>query len=51
MTRAVYVLIKVNDTQLDKGSANPWEQDSIEVFIDENNAKTTFYEDDDGSTG
>jgi len=44
----LYVLIKVNDTQLDKGSANPWEQDSIEVFIDENNAKTTFYEDDDG---
>ena len=44
----LYVLFKVNDTQLDKGSANPWEQDSVEVFIDENNAKTSFYQDDDG---
>lgn len=44
----LYVLFKVNDTQLDKGSANPWEQDSVEVFIDENNAKTSFYQADDG---
>jgi len=44
----LYVLFKVNDTQLDKGSSNPWEQDSIEVFVDENNAKTSFYEADDG---
>ncbi|AGC67677.1 endo-1,4-beta-xylanase [Thermoclostridium stercorarium subsp. stercorarium DSM 8532] len=44
----LYVLIKVNDTQLDKGSPNPWEQDSVEIFIDENNAKTSFYEEDDG---
>ena len=44
----LYVLIKVNDTQLDKGSPNPWEQDSVEVFIDENNAKTSFYQEDDG---
>lgn len=44
----LYVLFKVNDTQLDKGSANPWEQDSIEVFVDENNAKTSFYQADDG---
>lgn len=44
----LYVLIQVNDTELDKGSANPWEQDSIEVFVDENNAKTSYYQDDDG---
>lgn len=44
----LYVLFKVNDTQLDKGSPNPWEQDSVEVFVDENNAKTSFYQDDDG---
>ena len=44
----LYVLIHVNDTELDKGSPNPWEQDSIEVFVDENNAKTTYYEADDG---
>ncbi|MEK5639599.1 1,4-beta-xylanase [Paenibacillus rhizosphaerae] len=44
----LYVLIQVSDTQLDKSSANAWEQDSVEVFLDENNAKTTFYQDDDG---
>lgn len=44
----LYVLFNVNDTELDKGSTNPWEQDSIEVFIDKNNAKTSFYQDDDG---
>jgi endo-1,4-beta-xylanase len=44
----LYVLIQVSDSQLDKSSPNPWEQDSIEVFVDENNAKTSFYEDGDG---
>jgi len=44
----LYVLFNVKDTQLDKGSPNPWEQDSVEIFIDENNAKTSFYQDDDG---
>ncbi len=44
----LYVLIQVSDSQLDKKSANPWEQDSVEVFIDENNGKTSFYQNDDG---
>ena len=44
----LYVLMYVNDPQLDKANANPWEQDSVEVFVDENNAKTTFYQEDDG---
>ncbi|WP_379160192.1 endo-1,4-beta-xylanase [Paenibacillus sp. sgz5001063] len=44
----LYVLIQVSDTQLDKSSANVWEQDSVEIFLDENNGKTTFYQDDDG---
>jgi len=44
----LYVLFNVNDTELDKGSANPWEQDSVEVFIDENISRTSFYQDDDG---
>lgn len=44
----LYVLIQVNDAQLDKSSANVWEQDSVEIFLDENNEKTTFYQDDDG---
>ncbi|WP_375143026.1 sugar-binding protein [Paenibacillus sp. D2_2] len=44
----LYVLIQVSDSELDKTSANAWEQDSIEVFVDENNAKTFVYQDDDG---
>ncbi|HEX2944525.1 MAG TPA: endo-1,4-beta-xylanase [Clostridia bacterium] len=44
----LYVLYQVNDAQLDKKSANPWEQDSVEAFLDENNGKTTFYQGDDG---
>lgn len=44
----LYVLIQVSDSQLDKSSANAWEQDSVEVFLDENNKKTSFYQDDDG---
>ncbi|WP_178024453.1 endo-1,4-beta-xylanase [uncultured Paenibacillus sp.] len=44
----LYVLVLVSDAQLDKNSPNPWEQDSVEVFLDENNAKTSFYQDDDG---
>lgn len=43
----IYVLIEVKDSLLDDNSANPWEQDSVEVFIDENNAKTEIYEADD----
>jgi endo-1,4-beta-xylanase len=44
----LYVLIQVSDAQLDKSSANAWEQDSVEIFVDEDNAKTSFYEGDDG---
>ena len=44
----LYVLVEVGDTLLNKDNTNPWEQDSVEVFIDENNGKTTSYEDDDG---
>jgi endo-1,4-beta-xylanase len=44
----LYVLVQVNDAQLDKASANPWEEDSVEIFLDQNNAKSSSYEDDDG---
>jgi len=44
----LYVLFQVSDSALDDSSQNPWEQDSVEIFVDENNAKTTFYQDDDG---
>lgn len=44
----LYVLIQVSDAQLDKSNKNAWEQDSVEIFLDENNGKTTFYQADDG---
>lgn len=44
---ALYVYAKVKDDVINTANANAWEQDSIEVFIDENNAKAESYEDDD----
>lgn len=44
----LYVLIQVSDAQLDKSNVNAWEQDSAEVFLDQNNAKTSSYQGDDG---
>ncbi|MBT2658918.1 endo-1,4-beta-xylanase [Bacillus sp. ISL-18] len=44
----LYILTQVSDSSLDKSSPNPWEQDSVEVFVDENNAKTSSYENGDG---
>ncbi|MBN1813374.1 MAG: endo-1,4-beta-xylanase [Anaerolineae bacterium] len=44
----LYVYAVVNDSLLSKVSSNAWEQDSIEVFVDQNNAKTTSYQADDG---
>lgn len=44
----LYVLFQVSDSNLDDSSADPWEQDSVEVFVDENNEKTTFFQEDDG---
>jgi endo-1,4-beta-xylanase len=44
----LYVLAKVTDPLLSRLSANPWEHDSVEIFLDQNNAKTPSYEADDG---
>ncbi|MHB8062638.1 MAG: endo-1,4-beta-xylanase, partial [Ruminiclostridium sp.] len=44
----LYVLIQVSNSVLDKTSADAYQQDSVEVFVDENNGKTSFYQDDDG---
>jgi endo-1,4-beta-xylanase len=44
----LYVYAVVTDSLLSNAAENPWEQDSFEVFVDQNNAKTTFYESDDG---
>ena len=43
----LYVLFNVKDSVLNKANENAWEQDSIEVFIDENNSKAGGYEPDD----
>ena len=44
----LYVLVEVNDSTLDKTATEKHEQDSVEVFLDENNGKTSYYQDDDG---
>lgn len=44
---ALYVLLDVKDAVLNKDNANAWEQDSVEIFVDENNGKTDAYEEDD----
>jgi endo-1,4-beta-xylanase len=43
----LYVLAEVKDSVLNKDSSDDYQQDSIEVFIDENNAKASAYEEDD----
>ena len=43
----LYVLAEVKDSILNKDSSDEYQQDSLEVFIDENNGKTSAYEDDD----
>lgn len=44
----LYVFFEVKDDILDNSSANPWECDSVEVFIDEENCKNGAYKNDDG---
>lgn len=43
----LYVLMDVKDSLLSTASSEAHMQDSVEVFVDENNGKTTYYEDDD----
>ncbi|HYD82689.1 MAG TPA: sugar-binding protein, partial [Opitutus sp.] len=40
----LYVYATVSDPLLSKASANPWEEDSAEIFVDPNNAQTTAYQ-------
>ncbi|MBX6382769.1 MAG: endo-1,4-beta-xylanase [Microbispora sp.] len=44
----LYLLAQVADPVLSEESANPWEQDSVEFFVDPGNGKTKGYGDDDG---
>lgn len=45
---AIYALFEVTDPQLDESSANPWEEDSVEVFLNPGNTKQGGYGDADG---
>lgn len=42
--RYLYVLAEVTGAKLNKSNPNPWEQDSVEVFVDENNYKSPYYQ-------
>lgn len=44
----LYVLARVTDPSLSEESPNPWEQDSVEIFVDPANNKAKGYDDDDG---
>jgi endo-1,4-beta-xylanase len=46
--RNLYVYAVVTDALLSDASANAWEEDSVELFVDQNNGKTTAYQADDG---
>ncbi|WP_239619073.1 endo-1,4-beta-xylanase [Cohnella mopanensis] len=46
--KKLYVYAVVTDSVLSDAPSNPYEQDSVEIFVDQNNGKTTSYEDDDG---
>lgn len=43
----LYVYAEIIDNDLNKDNADAYQQDSLEVFIDENNHKTDSYEEDD----
>ena len=43
----IYILTEVTDSYLTNASANAYEQDTVEVFFDENNNKSSSYESDD----
>jgi endo-1,4-beta-xylanase len=45
---AIYALFEVTDPELDATSVNPWEQDSVEVFLNPGNTKDGGYGDADG---
>ncbi|WP_286216900.1 sugar-binding protein [Paraoerskovia sediminicola] len=44
----LYALAEVTDPELDDTASNPWEQDSVELFVDPTNEKNGPYTADDG---
>ncbi|MDR1302139.1 MAG: endo-1,4-beta-xylanase, partial [Treponema sp.] len=45
--RNLYVMVNVTNAEMNKASPNAHEHDSVEIFVDENNGKTPYYEKDD----
>lgn len=43
----MYVLAKIYTSQMDNSNQSPWNNDSFEVFVDEDGKRTTKYENDD----
>lgn len=43
----LYLYAEITDSVLGNSNAFPWEQDTLEIFIDENFGRTTQYEEDD----
>ncbi|WP_213292217.1 endo-1,4-beta-xylanase [Bifidobacterium animalis] len=41
----LYVLVNVVDPYIDTSASSPWEQDSVEVYIDRGNTKSASYSD------
>ncbi|MFC4098954.1 endo-1,4-beta-xylanase [Paenibacillus xanthanilyticus] len=44
----LYVYAVITDAKLSDASDNAYEEDSVELFVDQNNGKTESYEEDDG---
>ena len=45
--QTLYVLLDVADDQLNADASNPWDQDSVEIYVDRGNAKNGSYRYDD----
>ena len=45
--RWLYLLFRVHDAKVSTVHGEPWQRDSVEVFLDENHAATTNYQNDD----
>ncbi|MDM5276266.1 endo-1,4-beta-xylanase [Paenibacillus silvae] len=43
----LYLFIDVNDPNIITNATDPWDQDSVEIFLDENHQRTPFYQYDD----
>lgn len=45
--QSLYLIVEVKDALLKADAVNPWDQDSVEIFMDENFNRTPYYEGDD----